>query len=367
LFALLRAGDIAWAQETSELEVDKGSCEDNLDPCEVRLGHSVSLHVQNLEKYTGDRSKLILFVNGVPLTGVNALFTGQPNVVRFYVHYERGSESAWKVLLHEPKFPWQQKPIVPVSFGPEGGLPFNTTVSMQLGYFDNAWFWIWLVSPVAILALICGCRSALKVPVAPVFDADASPSTCCTTLVMRYSLSRVQLAFWLLIILPAYFFVCILTWQTSLINTSIILLLGVSGATALGSAVVDAGKAPAASEGESSSSDDQKRKTEIEDAARVRAAAKVKRWVEWKTKHQRLPRGIRGLAALLKDILSDENADIPGVEIHRLQNALWTLALGAVFVRTVWNSLTLQEFDANLVLLMGVSSATFLTMKQVSK
>ena len=100
---------------------------------------------------------------------------------------------------------------------------------------------------------------------------------------------------------------------------------------------------------------DQKRKDELESAAQI-LKEKVDRWTALKSGSWPL--------AFFRDILSDDNAETPGVEIHRLQNVLWTGFLGLVFLRGVWNTLALPELDTNLVLLMLVSSTTFLGVKQ---
>src|SRR5215469_17031371 len=73
--------------------------------------------------------------------------------------------------------------------------------------------------------------------------------------------------------------------------------------------------------------------------------------------------GPEGFSSFVRDILSDEDSDAGKVEIYRLQNALWTLFLGITFVRVIWNTLALPDFDSNLVLLTGVSSLTYVGLK----
>jgi hypothetical protein len=59
------------------------------------------------------------------------------------------------------------------------------------------------------------------------------------------------------------------------------------------------------------------------------------------------------------DLLSDEN----GVSLHRLQMAVWSIALMAVFVRAVHTDLLMPEFDATLLGLMGISSGAYIGFK----
>src|SRR6516162_3797210 len=180
---------------------------------------------------------------------------------------------------------------------------------------------------------------------------------------LKYSLARVQLAFWFFLILSGYLFVCWMTWELKLLNTALVGLLGVSGATAIGSAIVDKNKAimqqrsdavelaRLQQQGASLSQVQQMRKGRLETAAQLRKE-RVDRW-----------RVDVRFSSFVRDILSDEDSDTGKVEIYRLQNALWSLFLGITFVRVIWNTLALPDFDSNLVLLTGVSSLTYVGLK----
>ena len=61
----------------------------------------------------------------------------------------------------------------------------------------------------------------------------------------------------------------------------------------------------------------------------------------------------------LNDILSDGES----VSFHRFQIAVWTIVLGVVFVWSVYRNITMPEFDASLLTLMGISSGTYLGFK----
>ena len=152
--------------------VDQADC-DGQTPCEARIGHSLRLHVQNPPAAKENLSRFVLFLNGVALTGVNPLPTGQPGWFRFYLRYEPGSEAAWKTLLREPQFWDRKKPLVPVSLGVENSIPYDTAVRIRLGYYDRFWLWFWWASSVATLSLIWHFRSALQVPVTSVAAAGS--------------------------------------------------------------------------------------------------------------------------------------------------------------------------------------------------
>lgn len=59
------------------------------------------------------------------------------------------------------------------------------------------------------------------------------------------------------------------------------------------------------------------------------------------------------------DLLTDSG----GISFHRFQILAWTLVLGVLFVKGVYSSLALPEFDAALLALMGISSGTYLGFK----
>ena len=60
-----------------------------------------------------------------------------------------------------------------------------------------------------------------------------------------------------------------------------------------------------------------------------------------------------------RDLISDSK----GVSLHRFQNAIWTLVLGAVYALSVLAELSRPEFNATLLSLMGISSGTYIAFK----
>jgi hypothetical protein len=64
----------------------------------------------------------------------------------------------------------------------------------------------------------------------------------------------------------------------------------------------------------------------------------------------------------LRDILSDKN----GVSIHRLQNVLWTIAVGIIYIQFVATSKSLPDetvITDNLLILMGISTGAYVGIK----
>jgi hypothetical protein len=59
------------------------------------------------------------------------------------------------------------------------------------------------------------------------------------------------------------------------------------------------------------------------------------------------------------DILSDKY----GVSFHRFQVAVWSLVLGIVFGMQVYKVLAMPQFNETLLGLMGISAGTYLGLK----
>lgn len=138
-----------------------------------------------------------------------------------------------------------------------------------------------------------------------------------------YSLSRVQLAWWTLIVLGAFFGVYAWKGEFWSLNATCLTLLGIGAGTSVAGRIVD---------------------TRQQEAALVR--------------HQ----DAGPSHGLFSDILSDEN----GASVHRFQTVAFNLAYGVTFL--VW---TFREpavgafpsFDSTTLLVLGVSSSVYIAVK----
>ena len=137
-----------------------------------------------------------------------------------------------------------------------------------------------------------------------------------------YSLSLFQMSFWFFLVIAAYVFMWLITDELDTITDSILGLIGIGAATALGAALIDKNKtAPMPDEPGGKS---------------------------------------RGF---LNDVMSDPT----GVSLHRFQMFVWTLVLGVIFIGSVYKNLEMPEFSATLLGLMGISSGTYLGFKVPEK
>jgi hypothetical protein len=282
----------------------------------------VILTVEGLKTYLNGNEEacesLILFLADIPIPGsppeaCDLADTGEDKgQVRFELDRTADSDHAWHMLLAEP-VSFTKK--VSVSIGAKGRLAFATRVDdFQLEIVPAFEFVAFLLG--LLLTLLVAAYLAKSTPIlrdrVPGLPAAQAP----------YSLSRFQLAFWSFLVIAAYLFIWLLTEELDTITGSVLALLGIGSATALGATIIDQGKAA--------------------DPAKPAPAAD--------------PMPSKGF---LHDVLSDEQ----GISIYRFQLFAWTLVLGVIFCASVYNGLEMPQFSTTLLGLMGVSSGTYLGFK----
>jgi hypothetical protein len=178
------------------------------------------------------------------------------------------------------------------------------------------------------------------------------------------------MAFWFYLIVASYLYLGLVSWNWASLSSSALILLGISGATALGAVSIDADKA--------------RRRRQLTDEVNLlntqlanqnamlqaaNAAAQpniqaaivdlTRRLNEASESLRTLPTATLVSEGLLKDLVTD----VDGVSLHRFQVVTWTLVLGFVFVSSVIYWLAMPEFDQTLLALMGISAGTYLGFK----
>ncbi len=306
---------------------------DSEHPNRAGLGDAVILTVEGLGAHLdGDQDAcgdLVLFLAEVPIPDhppeACDPYSGQ---VRFLLDRTPDSDQAWHVLLAEP-VSFTKK--VEVSIGTKGRLAFPTDVKIELEIvpaIEFVGFLIGLLLTILMMAYLARTTTLLRDRV-PGLPAAQAP----------YSLSRFQLAFWSLLVIAAYLFIWLITQELDTITGSVLALLGIGSATALGATIIDQGKpagsAPAAP------------LVEVPPGMAAPATPAV-------------PLASRGF---LNDLLSDDQ----GLSIYRFQLFAWTLVLGVIFCASVYNGLAMPQFSTTLLGLMGISSGTYLGFKVPEK
>jgi hypothetical protein len=291
----------------------------------------VILEVKNLDQYLGGDQNtcgdLILFLAEVPIPGTEPEacdpYTGE---VRFELDRTADSDRAWHVLLAEP-VSFTRK--VSVSLGAKGRLAFPTDVDdFELEIVPAAEFVIFLLG-LLLTTLVAGYL-AKATPIlrdrVPGLPAKQAP----------YSLARFQLAFWSFLVIAAYVFIWLITEELDTITGSVLALLGIGSATALGASIIDQGKTGVVA---------------VSNPANPAAPDNV---IVPVTPAAPIPS-----KGFLQDVLSDNQ----GISLYRFQLFAWTLVLGVIFCASVYNGLAMPQFSTTLLGLMGISSGTYLGFK----
>jgi hypothetical protein len=186
------------------------------------------------------------------------------------------------------------------------------------------------------------------------------------------SLGLTRMAFWFYLVVAAYTYICVTTHQVHIPMGSVLGLLGISSATGLAAIFVDKQK-------EGSAQDQRNALLAEQSALNVRVNDLVASGValgsasekELLEKKSRLDQ-VNALVAQLpvaappstsKGLIVDLLSDGDGVSFHRFQIAIWTIVLGSVFVWSVYRNMSMPEFDASLLTLMGISSGTYVGFK----
>lgn len=210
-----------------------------------------------------------------------------------------------------------------------------------------------------------------------------------------FSLGRCQMAFWFFLVISAFYFLWVITGRgdTDTINATVLSLIGISAGTALGSAIVSKNEAATSAAGAATQSRpaivypdlikgvqaaiaqakaDRGKLAPADTAAiavydsQIAALTKELATLKVDLKHwRRLHR-----SQLLLDLLSEQDSSAGEnrvITFHRFQIVVWTVILGVVFVSEVLTKLAMPAFDATLLVLMGISSGTYLGFRVSAK
>jgi hypothetical protein len=135
-----------------------------------------------------------------------------------------------------------------------------------------------------------------------------------------YSLSRIQIAFWTVLVVAGFIYIWLSTGYGPEFPQSILILLGISGTTRIIAGAMDV-KQP---------------------IAQPRAAG---------TK--------RGVLGVLSDIISDDKSPT----IARVQYVVWTLLFGALFLEHMFEYVKFHDFTTEQLILLGISNGTYLLLR----
>lgn len=209
---------------------------------------------------------------------------------------------------------------------------------------------LWLVIPVFVAAFVGFILTFWKLMHVKGILRDGG-SLC-------YSLGKSQLAFWGLLIIASFIGVYAVTHSIEDIDPHVLILLGITAMTALGSASIGTGDDAKTLAAQIEATKTAVTRLQTALPAPATADAIVRAQTDIATKETAI-----GTAPVSKgfwlDILNDGN----GTSFHRLQVVIWTAVLGIVFIVQVLHVISMPVFPDTLLVLMGISNGTYIGYK----
>jgi hypothetical protein len=348
----------------------------------LELDDVVGVEVQNFAEWaaTHDPTKLVPFINGRAIRG-NYPEEIHPDKNRLHFHLEitPDNREVWTDLLGEP--PGTRR-MVTFSIGLENQSPFESVIGqgneIPLTVISPLYGLIALLVVLFMFVLffwLARKTNIIREPGPNPGEGKLKP----------YNLGRTQMAFWFFLVYVSYLVIWLITGALDTITPSLLGLMGISAGTALGEALIDSGKDTSqttqlqdlTAEKQTLEQSMPQLEAQLADinAKTVTAPEDVanrdnlnRTLQDSRTRlaqiNQQLPALIPAPSAsvshgFLRDIL----ADASGYSFHRFQIFAWTIVLGIIFVSSVYNNLTMPQFSATLLGLMGLSSGTYIGFK----
>ena len=336
---------------------------------QIEMGRPVTVCVKGLYNWIyvqkNHAAELRLFIGGQILSSVVPSSLAPPG--QEYVDFMLQPDSpdspdwkAWAAIVDASRHSSDHKLTISIA---QGTQVFESDAVTTVLPYPKYWYYLagLLICLLAALWILAMKTTLLRYTVGATVPQTAP-----------FSLGLVQMAFWFFLAVAAYVYICASTLQIHIPMGSVLGLLGISATTGLAASAVDMRK--------TSNADKQKndllveqaalkfRVTDLQSAAVPAGSAAEKTLLEIKSRLAMVDESVAKLPAapkpskstgFLKDILNDGD----GISFHRFQIAVWTLVLGGVFVWGVYRNMSMPEFDASLLTLMGISSGTYVGFK----
>lgn len=348
----------------------------------LELDEIIRVEVDNFTEWaaTNDPTKLVPFVNGRAIRG-NYPEEIHPDRNRLHFHLEITPENKeiWTDLLGAPQ--GTRRPVT-FSVGLENQSPFDSV-------FDQSHpLPLTIISPVygVIAFIVVFVTLILLLWLARTTNLIREPGSCPVPGKLKpYNLGRAQMAFWFFLIYASYVVIWLITDALNTITPSLLGLMGISAGTALSEALIDSGKLNARDDqlqsltGEKQSLEQTIPELQLQvSGLNSKANLTPEDTANRDSLNKQLQDGRARLAQITQQIqtltpsassgvsrgfLTDILSDSAGYSFHRFQIFAWTIVLGIIFVSSVYNNLTMPEFSATLLGLMGISSGTYIGFK----
>jgi hypothetical protein len=348
----------------------------------LQLDDLIKVQLEGLDEWAeqNDPTKLVPFINGLAIRGnYPQEIHASKNHLRFHLEITPDNKEMWIDLLGEPR---AARRSVAFSVGFEDKSPFDSVIDQTHPVL------LTVISPAygLIAFVVVFLTFILLIWLARKTNLIRDGSECPVKGKLRpYNLGRTQMAFWFFLIYASYMTIWLITGALDTITASLLALMGISAGTALSEAMIDSGKLSANSvQLQSLSAEKQSVEQTIPELQTQIDAlnAKPNLSPEDTSNRDSLNKQVQDRrarlalinpqldqltasadAAVSKGFIRDILRDASGYSFHRFQIFAWTIVLGIIFVSSVYNNLTMPEFSATLLGLMGLSSGTYIGFK----
>jgi hypothetical protein len=315
-----------------------------------------------------------LFLNGMPLLGIQPVPDREHDRLRYTLKRNEQNKAVWAALLGCPS---QGMRPLQLSVGLEGGDPLPSRVDrFNLIVLRPGYTFVAISLIVLILVGLCwaGWKSMLLRDPGTGLPAADEQDGKRRRIRVPFSLARVQMAWWLFLIVSSYLFIWLTTGQSDSLNARVLILLGIGTGTVLGGAVIDSSKKTGSLEAVKGLTAEQgalaQKVAELGPPQTgvapdlelvVQRALNVQRSSEVDAELKKATASLEPSVSrnLFLDILSDAT----GVAFYRFQLLVWTIVLGFVFCAAVYEDLAMPQLSDSMLGLMGITSGTYLGIK----
>ena len=340
---------------------------------EVRIQERLIVVVQDDDDWISHHTKVknvVLFLNDRPLAKLPVLLNqrrikddkGEAKIQKeliFDLVRNKDTKESWDLLIGDLPFgpPKGEKLCgkdVVVSLGVDSAVvvPGDHTIKL-IPHSSFCWLIPGLAIVVATFLLLWWCAVTTDI----VRDSGPEPRP---GKMRPYSLGRCQMAFWFFLILASANFIW---WFTSdpasmIFPASVLALMGISSLTTLSAVGVEIANPNTARLARIEAL--RQRLPDETTIAAIQAKPAASRTPDEQTKLTDVEEFDKLTATRgWRDLLFSN--DTPA--LHRLQMIVWTLVLAVAFLFSVGYSLKMPDFDASLLLLMGITNFTYVGFK----
>jgi hypothetical protein len=279
-----------------------------LNPKAAEFGDTIGVVVANLgmlrNAREGYRNPIVLYLDGVPMNHIPGYVKEAAQDTIFFA-LRRAGDQKWNELLSKDFF--TKSYLVAIGLGDGSVMSANTVplpFSLRNNLYENLLIGMFFGLLIVFTVYLVNKKDML------LEETNGTPA---------YSLSKTQLWYWSSIILFSFFMIWYITDDINTIEPSSLILLGISLGTSGVSTVID------------------------NTGTTGPAGASFK----------------QSSGGFWTDILTESGV----VTVHRFQIVMFNLVIGFFFIFKVFGTLKMPVLSDTLLLLMGLSSATFTTLK----